>query len=68
MDHETFFMLIQDPAHWELELFIMFIFDFVIGILVWPRIKRWTRHHKSDDNKIDVLEQELKAIKERLGM
>ena len=66
MEHETFFTLITSAAHWELELFIMIVVDGIIGALVWPRIKRFFVHHRSDDNKIEALEQKLKYIEEKL--
>lgn len=40
---ETFWTLLGDPAHWAFELFLMLIFDVIIGYLgfkvLWPRIK-----------------------------
>jgi hypothetical protein len=68
MEHETFFTLIRDPAHWELELFLLLIFDGIIGLLLWPLIKRAFVHHESDDKKIEKLELEVKKIKERIGL
>lgn len=62
MEHETFWTLLKDAAHWEFELFLMFLFDVVLGILVWPRIKRALRHHKSDDDKLDTLEDRVKEL------
>lgn len=36
---ETFGTLLKDPAHWEFELFLMLLFDGLIGAVVWPLIK-----------------------------
>ena len=63
MEHETFFTLLQDLAHWEFELFLIFIFDVLIGLVIWPRIRKLLKHHTSDDEKIDELAAELKRLK-----
>jgi hypothetical protein len=48
---ETFWTLFSDIAHWEFELFLMVLFDGLIGALAWPFLKRyWNRHHKHDDS------------------
>ncbi len=62
MEHETFWTLLQNASHWEFELFLMFIFDVVIGLFLWPRIKRWKRHHTGDDNKLKWLEQQVQWL------
>ena len=62
MEHETFWTLLTDPAHWAFELFLMAIFDGLIGLLIWPRIKRFFIHHKSDDNRLDEIEKRLRAL------
>ena len=64
MEHETFWTLLTDVAHWEFEIFLMLIFDVVIGILIWPRVKRWFQHHKDDDEKIEDLEKRIKVLEE----
>lgn len=63
MDEETFWTLLQDPAHWEFELFLIFIFDVLLGLLIWPQIKKFTKHHKSDDERIGDLEREVMKLK-----
>lgn len=68
MEHETFWTLFKDIAHWEFELFLMFLFDVVIGILIWPRLKRWAKHHKSDDQKLEDLQENLDEIRAALGL
>jgi hypothetical protein len=37
---ETFWELLRDPAHWMFELFLMVVFDVIIGAILWPLIKR----------------------------
>lgn len=58
-------MLLKDPAHWEFELFLIFIFDVLIGVLLWPRLKKFMHHHKSDDEKLDDLETRLSVLEKR---
>ena len=62
MEHETFWTLLQDPAHWQFELFLIFLFDVVIGLLIWPALKRAFRHHQEDDNKLEELEKRVKSL------
>jgi len=51
---ETFLTLVKDLAHWELELFIMVIFDGLIGMLAWPFIKKHVQHHLDRDRREGV--------------
>lgn len=46
MEHETFWTLATDLAHWEFELFLIFIFDVLIGLIMWPAIKHFMADHK----------------------
>ena len=50
-EHETFWTLIRDPAHWQFELFLMFLADFILGLLVVPWVRYRLLHHTSDDQK-----------------
>ena len=59
MEHETFLTLLSDKAHWEFEIFLIFIFDVLIGLLIWPWIRKFVIHHKSDDERIEELERKL---------
>lgn len=68
MEHETFWTLIKDAAHWEFELFLIFLFDVVIGFLLLPKMKRWVTHHESDDQKVARLENQMKEVREKLGI
>ena len=49
-EHETFFTLLRDPAHWEFEVFLVLLIDgFVLGVLwrfAWPWIKKHLSHHE----------------------
>ncbi len=47
--HETFWTLLRDPAHWEFEIFLMVIFDGVIGALLFPWIRKHWQHHVKRD-------------------
>ena len=59
MEQETFWTLLGDSAHWEFELFLVFLFDVLIGLLIWPWIKKFIIHHKSDDERIAELERRI---------
>jgi len=52
---ETFWTLLHDKAHWEFELFLMALFDGVIGAgivgFMWPRIKKHWKHHLERDKR-----------------
>lgn len=39
-EHETFWTLLRDSAHWEFELFLMLLVDFVLLGVAWPFVKR----------------------------
>lgn len=62
MEQETFFTLMRSASHWEFELFLMFLFDVILGAILLPRLKRWKTHHTSDDDKIAVLEQKVARL------
>jgi hypothetical protein len=52
---ETFWTLCHDAAHWEFEVFLILIFDGIIGAGVvgfgWPRIKKHWQHHLERDKR-----------------
>lgn len=48
---ETFWSLLHDPAHWEFEIFLMLLFDVLIGALLWPFVKKHWDHHVARDKK-----------------
>ena len=47
---ETFWTLLHDKAHWEFEAFLMFLFDFVLGLLIFPFVKKHWDHHVARDH------------------
>ena len=49
IETETFWTLLHDSAHWEFELFLMLLFDGLIGALVYPRIRAWRKHHRGEE-------------------
>ena len=61
---ESFFDLVRDPAHWYFELLLIIIFDVVIGLLIWPFVQRALIHHKSDHERLEDLEREVKELKQ----
>lgn len=62
MEQETFWTLLSNKAHWEFELLLIFIFDVLIGVVIWPRLQKFTKHHKEDDDKLDVLEKRIEEL------
>ena len=62
MAHETLLNLLRDPAHWEFEIFLILIFDVFVGLLLWPSIKKFLLHHKSDDERIEELERRVDKL------
>lgn len=64
MEHETFWTLLTDRAHWEFELFLIILFDLIIGAIIWPRIKGQFHHHKEDDTKIEQLEKRIQLLEQ----
>lgn len=66
MEHETFWTLFRDPAHWQFEIFLIALFDGLIGVLIWPRIRKFLRHHKTDDERIEDLEMEIRELKSKI--
>jgi hypothetical protein len=59
---ESFVTLLKSKGHWEFEIFLIFIFDVVIGVLIWPTILRWWKHHKMDDDKLEQLERRIDIL------
>jgi hypothetical protein len=53
MHPETFWSLMHDLAHWEFELFVgfveMLVFDGLVGLLLWPQIRKHWQHHVARD-------------------
>jgi hypothetical protein len=53
--HETFWTLLRDPAHWGFELLVgfieMLVFDVLVGLLLWPTIRKHWNHHLERDRK-----------------
>ncbi|MDB5254410.1 MAG: hypothetical protein JWL80_476 [Parcubacteria group bacterium] len=65
MEQETFWTLLRDLPHWEFELFLIFIFDVLIGLIIWPLFQRFTKHHKDDDDKLEALEKRIEQLEKR---
>jgi hypothetical protein len=58
--HETFLTLLKDPAHWEFEIFLIVLFDGLLGLIIWPKIKNFMKHYQSDDKIIHDWEEKMK--------
>ena len=48
-EHETFWTLLGDVAHWEFEIFVTIVFDVVVCGLLWPFVRRHWKHHVERD-------------------
>lgn len=48
-EHETFWSLLRDPAHWEFEILLIFIFDLLLAGLLWPIFRKHWKHHNKRD-------------------
>ena len=46
---ETFWTLLRNAAHWEFEIFLMILFDLIIGGIAWPFVKKHWKHHVEHD-------------------
>lgn len=69
MEHtEGFWTLMRSLPHWEFECFLMLLGDGLIGALLVPALKRWNKHHQSDDNRLDELEKQLKELQHTVGV
>jgi hypothetical protein len=53
---ETFTSLLHNKAHWEFEIFLILLFDGLLGCLIWPFLKRHWGHHVARD-KEDVTQK-----------
>jgi hypothetical protein len=61
-EHETFFSLLTDVAHWEFEIFLQLVLDILIGLIIWPFFRKKVLHHRLDDQKIEALEKQMKEV------
>jgi hypothetical protein len=43
----------------------MVVFDVFIGAIIWPFVRGGLSHHKSDHERLEDLEREVKALKEK---
>ena len=55
MEHETFVSLLKSPAHWQFEIFLMVLFDVILGAIIWPKVKPYWEHFREDDTKFHKL-------------
>jgi len=61
---ETFWMLFNSLAHWEFEIFLMLLFDVIIGWGLWGFIKRHI--HKDDKSLEDRIQEEIRVALEHM--
>ncbi len=51
MQDETFWTLLRSVGHWEFEIFLMLLFDGIIGAVLWPIVKKHWVHHIDRDKR-----------------
>ena len=61
---ESFFDLLKDPAHWEFEIFLIIVFDVIVGVIIWPFLQKALSHHKSDHERLEDLERIVESLKD----
>ncbi len=61
---ETFWTLLQSEAHWKFELFLMFLFDFVLGVVLLPFAKKIFSHHDDDHTELDALRLRIEQLEQ----
>lgn len=58
---ETFWFLLHDTAHWEFELFLMLLFDGLVGICIWPFVKKGVQHYLNYEKEESLTDSESKV-------
>lgn len=46
---ETFVGLLKSGPHWAFEVFLMVVFDGVVGLVLWPFVAEHWAHHVAHD-------------------
>lgn len=70
--NESFQELFMSPGHWEFEIFLMILFDFIFGFLIWqklikPHIHRDIKHAEHDHElHEEVLHETEESLSERV--
>lgn len=70
---ESFWSLLRDPAHWYFELFLMLLFDVLIGAIAWPIIRRHIHRdvdaaEEHEHDQIDLLYEEIADLRQHIGV
>ncbi len=64
MEHDTFWDLLRSPGHWAFEIFLIALFDGLLGLIIWPRIKKFMHHYRMDDRMIHDWEKKMVSKEE----
>ena len=68
MEPETFWTLLHDKAHWQFEIFLIVLFDVIVGGALFPFVRYRLLHHESDDEKIAKMQKQIRVLQDRLGI
>lgn len=60
---ETFLSLMSNAAHWEWELTATFVQDVLIGLLLWPGLKRRFNARLTREHRVLDLEHGVKHMR-----
>lgn len=66
-ESESYIDLLKSGAHWGFELSVELITTVLIGWLIWPRLRKFFRHHADDDAQASDLESRVQALESALG-
>lgn len=59
---ETFTDLLKNLPHWEFEIVVSIVFALFEGVIVWPIINKWKKHHIDDHKDLEDLNKRIKKL------
>jgi hypothetical protein len=54
MNHETFWTLAHDAAHWEFEIFLTVLTELVMAGIGWLFVRKHWKHHIARDKRDEI--------------
>jgi hypothetical protein len=58
--------LLTSASHWMLEITIILVVDVVIGLLLWPAVKRWIARHDAEHHEGHTTSEHQVDVGERI--